>query len=150
MKIFDEYVDKMRLEYLPRLTGMNAVSVADLNHVKLPEAGVYVLYDEEDKPLYAGRTNRLKVRLKQHSHENSSHYSASFAFLLAREKAQDSSKRSRAVLAADPAFKFKEAKDEVRSMRFRCVLITDPIEQALFEMYAAIELKTPYNFFDTH
>jgi len=35
-------------------------------------------------------------------------------------------------------------------MEFRYVKVEDPIEQTLFEVYAAVKLKTLYNKFDPH
>ena len=35
-------------------------------------------------------------------------------------------------------------------MEIRYVAITDEVEQALFEIYAALALKTPYNHFGTY
>ena len=45
---------------------------------------------------------------------------------------------------------FKVAKQRVRKMDVRYVEETDPIGQALLEIYAALALKTKYNEFDTH
>jgi hypothetical protein len=35
-------------------------------------------------------------------------------------------------------------------MTVRVVEIQDPVEQAIFEVYAHIALKTPYNNFENH
>ena len=76
----------MRDEYLPKLKQMMPTKLADLKGAKLPKAGIYVLYEDET-PLYVGRTGRMKARLKEHGAQSSSHFSASFAFILARKKA---------------------------------------------------------------
>ena len=131
---------------------MSPISLVDLKNAKLPTAGIYVLY-ENGTPQYVGRTGRLKARLKEHSYEKSSHFSASFAFLLAKENAISKGvdcKRNRSALEKDHSFGFSEAKAKVRLMQFRCVEITDPIAQTLFKVYAALELKTPYNSFELH
>ena len=59
---------------------------------------------------------------------------------------------SRTALTADDQFgkAFTEAKLRVRSMHIRYVEETDPLRQALLEIYASIVLKTPYNDFKTH
>ena len=45
---------------------------------------------------------------------------------------------------------FTEAKARVRNMELRYVEVVDPIKQSLFEVYAHLELATPYNSFDNH
>ena len=142
----------MRDAYLPKLKQMMPTKLADLKGAELPKAGIYVLYKDEI-PLYVGRTGSLKARLKQHGYKNSNRFSASFAFIPAKKLALASGvncNRSRKDLAADAEFKFKEAKEAVSLMQFRCVEITDSIEQTLFEVYAALELNTPHNSFDPH
>lgn len=51
-----------------------------------------------------------------------------------------------------PAFGplFLAAKKRVALMEIRYVAITDEVEQALFEIYAALALKTRYNHFGTY
>ena len=58
----------------------------------------------------------------------------------------------RNVLQNEPAFKdiFQEAKERVGRMNVRVVEISDPIEQTVFELYAALKLGTPYNDFENH
>ena len=152
MNTFEQCIDKLRQEYLPKLKEMKPIRLADLKSADLPKAGIYVLY-EDDIPLYVGRTGRLKARLKEHGAESSSHFSASFAFILAKQKALLNNidcKRSRKQLQDCPDFAFAEAKKRVRGMQFRCVGINDPIEQTLFEVYAAMNLGTPHNSFESH
>lgn len=100
-------------------------------------------------------------RILEHAYPSSSHNSATFAFLLAVETAQekgiDCETPKRDELHNTPAFRplFKVAKKRVRGMEFRVVEINDAIEQAVFEVYAAMELGTTleqggYNDFDNH
>jgi len=152
MNNFDKCVEKMRHDYLPSLQNMDAIPLSALNSAQLPEAGIYVLY-EGSTPVYVGRTGKMKARLKQHGYKNSNHFSASFAFILAKKSALAKGvdcNRNRKELAADPGFGFKEAKYAVSCMSFRYVAIIDPIEQTLFEVYAALELNTEHNSFDSH
>ncbi len=151
MKTFDEHVNDMR-GYLIELEAVQPLNLTDLKVAKLPPAGIYVLYEHEI-PQYVGRTGRLKARLKEHGHKNSNHFSASFAFILAKKQALAKGidcNRSREALAADPDFKFKEAKEAVSLMQVRFIEIGDSIAQTLFEVYASLELKTPHNTFDPH
>lgn len=151
MKVFEEYVTDMP-GYFSELEGIDFMNLADLKNAGLPQAGIYVLY-ERGVAQYVGRTGRLKARLKEHGHVNSNHFSASFAFILAKKQASLNGincNRSREALALDPDFKFEGAKKAVSLMQFRFVEIKDPIAQTLFEVYAALRLKTPHNSFDSH
>lgn len=120
----------------------------------VPQRGVYVLY-EDGNPIYVGRSNRLKARLLEHSRQSSMHNSAPFAFNLAKEKAAKRGiniSQARNELGRDLAFKdlFTQAKKRVSLMRIRAVQIDSPVMQTLFEVYAALALRTKYNDFDTH
>jgi hypothetical protein len=96
--------------------------------------------------------------LRQHSIPSSRHNQAVFAFRLAREatgklEAAYSGEGRRVALATDDpifAVAFDSAKTRVRSMHVRYVQETDPLRQALLEIYAAVVLGTPYNDFNTH
>jgi len=99
----------------------------------------------------------FRQRLRQHSIPAAQHNQAVFAFKLAREAtgrtdATYSKKGSRAELQKDPQFAeaFTQAKARVRNMELRFVEETDPLRQALLEIYVAVALGTPYNDFETH
>ena len=122
----------------------------------LPKAGVY-LFTEGDNHLYVGRTNGLRKRLQQHCRPGSAHNSAPFAFRLAREarnvmKATYKTEGSRAQLIKEAAFAeaFTAAKGRLRAMHVRVVEESNPLRQALLEMYVAVVLEAPYNDFDNH
>ena len=122
----------------------------------IPESGIYVFY-EKGKAIYVGRSKGLKERIQQHSRPSSMHNSASFAFRIAKEEwarhHKDSKYGTRKDLESAPGFRriFDKARDRVARMKIRVVDIKDPVTQALFEIYAALELKTTkYNDFDTH
>ena len=138
-----------------RLVKMSPVTVATLPR-KMPEAGIY-LFSESDVHLYVGRSNRMRTRLQSHCRPSSGHYSAGFAFHLAREitrhtAATYTSHESRAELEREPQFAtaFIESKERIRQMAVRFVGESDPMRQALLEMYTAVALGTQYNDFDTH
>ena len=127
---------------------------------KLPDRGVYVFY-EKGKPLYVGRTNGMRQRIQVHGRPSSTHNSASFAYLLAVERASrqgvDCRSQPRKELERDSEFSrwFSEAKERVSRMQCRVVAVPDAIEQAVFEVHAALELGTTrpqggYNDFETH
>ena len=121
---------------------------------RLPKRGVYVFY-EGGKPVYVGRSNRMKDRILRHGRPSSGRETATFAFNLAKEAAKQTGidvSKPRAQLARDPCFAdlFSDAKQKVSGMLVRGVEIKDPIVQTLFEVYAHIALGTEYNDFDTH
>ncbi len=130
------------------------------NSRDFPQRGIYAFY-ENGRPIYVGRTNRMKQRILDHGRPSSTHNSASFAFLMAVEKASmqgiDCANHSRNELEQDPKFAplFSAAKERVRRMGIRVVAIDDAVEQTLFEVYAALQLGTMrqqggYNDFENH
>ena len=115
---------------------------------QVPDRGIYVFYNG-DNPIYVGRTNRMRQRLQEHGRPGSTHNSATLAFavayLIAANQGMDSIDAfSREELQRDPEFKkwFDATKEVVSKMGVRVVEINDPIEQAVFEVYAALELGT--------
>lgn len=159
MNTWQDVVDRMP-ELLTKLNGDGLRNRDNLG--ELPDRGVYVFYENtKPKPVYVGRSNKMRERIQQHGRNSSKHNSASFAFLLAVDSAQeqgiDCQSRSRAELERDKEFKplFSDAKQRIQQMQCRVVEVTDAIEQAVFEIYAALELGTTrdqggYNDFETH
>ena len=112
--------------------------------------GVYVFYDK-GKPVYVGRSRKLRQRLSQHIRRSSGHFAASLAFLMARRDMKKV-KGTREELLEIPKFKraFDRAKNRIGGMTLRFVEVDDPYFQYLFEMYVALALKTEFNKFETH
>jgi hypothetical protein len=151
---FTKLVESLEPKY-QALMGMTPVKYAALPK-GLPIRGIY-LFSEGANHLYVGRTNRLRQRLRGHCIPSGSHFTATFAFRIARKAtgriaASYSKSGSRADLLKDMAFAsaFEEAKRRIASMDLRYVEESDPTRQALLEIYAATILKTPYNDFDNH
>jgi len=146
---FDEIVSKFP-GWLETLKGSPARD--QLRNV--PEQGVYVFFDGQDQPLYVGRSDRMRERLLMHGRPSAGHESATFAFLLAKEKIvyPGTMTRSRKNLQEDKEFSkhYFAQKVEVRKMKVRVIEIIDPAEQALFEIYASLEMGTPYNVWENH
>jgi len=118
-----------------------------------PTSGVY-LFSEGSTSLYAGRTKRMVgARIRDHF---STALDCPFAWLLAREatgrKATYRREGSRTALLADPSFRaaYERAKDRIRNMDVRYVHESDPVRQALLEIYVALATEARYNDFDTH
>jgi hypothetical protein len=150
---FNELVKKMP-ELLQKLKAGPLLTRENLKGI--PQKGVYIFY-ENGKPLYVGRSNNMKDRILEHGQNSSGHHSAQFAFNLAKEEMKidqgiHSSHITRKELEDAPGFKqaFFEARMRVRDMKVRVVEIDNQLTQALFEIYAALTLKTPYNDFSTH
>lgn len=152
---FARYAESLHPSF-ERLIAMAPVTIATLPR-EAPRECVY-LFSELDKHLYVGRTRHLRQRLRQHSIPSSQHNQAVFAFRLAREAtgrlvAAYSGQGRRASLAGEDiafAAAFTDAKARVRAMQVRYVEETEPLRQALLEIYASIVLATPYNDFNTH
>ena len=66
---------------LNQLTGSNPI-VRDRQGglPVIPQKGIYIFY-ESGKPLYVGRSDRMRERILEHGRPSSLHNSATFAFL---------------------------------------------------------------------
>lgn len=121
----------------------------------LPDKGIYVFF-ENNEPIYVGRTNRMRGRLKEHGGISSGHNKAPLAFNMAKKAALQQGfniNMKRAELEKNPLFSvlFMEAKERVRGMSVKVVPIEEPVLQTLFEVYASMELGTSeFNSFDNH
>lgn len=122
---FREFVDSLEPKF-KALMAMAPVRYACLPRA-MPERGIY-LFSESDRHLYVGRTNRIRSRLAGHCRPSSNHFSATFAFRIARKetgflKAAYSAAGSRASLAKDPTFEpaFARAKARLADMDLRFV-----------------------------
>lgn len=151
---FRELVDGLHPKF-ERLLAMPPVSYGQLPRL-VPARGIY-LFSEEDRHLYVGRTNGIRKRLQNHCRPSGTHFSATFAFRIARmetgrTKATYTQSGSRNALLLEPEFAaaFVAAKQRVAAMDIRFVEETDAVNQALLEIYAATVLRTPYNDFENH
>jgi len=151
---FRLYVESLHGSF-ERLVSMEPMSIENLR-LPIPSACIY-LFSENGRHLYAGRTRHLRNRLRQHSIPAAQQNQAVFAFRLAREitgklVASYTAEGSRAALVELPEFAaaFTAAKQRIRKMNLRYVEETDPLRQALLEIYVSVVLQTPYNDFNTH
>ena len=122
----------------------------------LPKRAIY-LFSENGEHLYVGRTNNLRSRLRGHCSASAQHFSAAFAFRIARQnsghtKATYTTQGSRSELCKDHTFMgfFGDAKSRVAAMDIRYVEEIDPVKQTLLEVYVATVLETRYNDFENH
>jgi hypothetical protein len=116
-----------------------------------PIGGVYVFY-EGGQPLYVGKTKKsISTRLRIHFCNSPD---APFAYNIAREKTglqkRYNRETSRTKLKKHEQFQaeFKVAKQRIKNMNVRYVHEPDPLLRTLLEIYTAVILETPYNFFD--
>lgn len=147
---FEEYLDAVYRAYQDLLS---ATLHPAADHSTMPASGgVYVFY-ENGQSIYVGRTRNMRRRLRQHSHPNSTHYSASFAFLMARKEAALPAlpKLTREQVAKELDSPFRHCRERVGLMSVRWVAVEDPIVQSLLEVYASVTLRTTehYNSFQT-
>ena len=150
-KKFKEMVDKMPLQLQQLLEG-TPVSIESIGVTDVPNKGVYI-FCENDKPIYVGRSNRMKERLKEHSQISADHYSATLAFRIAKQDfPAQQRKLTNKQLREDSDFekKFNAAKKRIANAEIRFVEIEDQVEQSVFEIYAAFVLETELNDFGTH
>ena len=120
----------------------------------LPNKGVYAFY-EGDKPLYVGRSNRLRQRVKEHGQPGSRTNKATFAYrLLANEYGLPMGHdrdHLRSEVADEHDAEFREQKKRVRNMSVQAVGICDDTVAYFFEAYAIVALDTTkYNKFEPH
>ena len=151
-KEFDKIIDSMPALFT-RLESMDLIDRLQARKL-LPKKGVYVFY-ENGKPIYVGRSQNIPNRVLNHGRPSSGHNSATFAFLLAKEeyrKKQNNKKLTRNALEQDPVFDkiYREQKERVFKMKIKAVEIESHEAEAIFEIYAAMRLKTKYNVFPTH
>ncbi|MBZ5533554.1 MAG: GIY-YIG nuclease family protein [Acidobacteriia bacterium] len=158
-----ESMDPLFAPYIESLHSklQELIAAAPITPLNVPRStckkGVYLL-SEGDQDHYVGRSNHIRKRLSRHCSPGATHRMAAFAFRLAREKTGNikatykKGHGSRSALMEDPTFlaAFEEAKDRIAKMSVRYVEETDPIKQALLEIYVAVVRRTRYNDFDNH
>ncbi|MDA0256463.1 MAG: GIY-YIG nuclease family protein [Chloroflexi bacterium] len=126
------------------------------SHSSVPNVPGIYLFSERGRPIYVGQTSDLRRRLGDHTRPSSGSESATLAFILATEMAKRrriDAAGTRKQRLARPDFNavFLEAKKRVAAMPVSFILMDDPIERTMFEMYAALHLGTErYNSFETH
>jgi len=147
---------KIVIQFPKMLTELiNAPTLSRSQFSTVPNKGIYLFSDQENRPLYIGRTDRMRSRLLEHSRQSSGHTSATFAFLLVKEiwdKSHPTETRTRSELEVNDEFKkiYDVKKNEVALMNVRVIEIPDATTQALFEIFASLELDTPYNIWKNH
>ncbi len=128
-----------------------AAILKELNEPK-DFSGCYVLVKSR-KPFYVGISRKVITRLRQHIQGNT-HFAASLAYRMAKDASQHRHKnRTRSQAMGHRGFNkdFRNAKEKLKSAAVAYVKIDNAEERYLFEIYAAIKLKTlKWNTFETH
>ena len=145
-------VDGLHSKY-ESLISMEPVTI-DAVPGKTPKGGIY-LFSDAGHHLYVGRTKRdIRARLKDHVGTSDD---CPFAWHLAREAtgnkiASYKKQGSRKNLLSQPRFRkaYEDAKKKIRVMEVRYVSESDPLKQALLEIYVAVAAHAKHNDFDTH
>jgi len=145
---FKELTDRMPLR-LRSLLEQPLIAIDDIGITQVPQKGVYVFF-EGNKPIYVGRSNRMKKRLREHSQRSSDHYSATLAFKMVKQKKERTQTNEQLMKNSDFVKEFEAAKCRIARAKIRFIEIEDQIEQAMFEIYASLELGTELNDFGTH
>ncbi len=151
---FEELVHRMPLR-LRSLLERPPIARDDIGTTQMPKKGIYVFF-ENSKPIYVGRSNRLKQRIKEHSQTSSDRYSATLALKIAKRNTSDmrrnGRKQTNEQLMKNSVFRkeFEAAKDRIARAKIRFIEIEDQDEQAMFEIYATLKLDTELNDFITY
>lgn len=153
------HLDVIFEKYLDQLGKAKLFKISDLRNGELPKkGGLYVFYENIDKPIYVGRTKNIRQRIQLHTRDSSDHYSASFTFILAKTQYKlivtEQKKLTRKQLMNDVSFipLFNEQKVRVKNMHIRYIIEEHDILQTMLEPYLAFKLKTypEFNTFETH
>lgn len=149
-QLFDDFEER-----LGALSKRPFVFMTELTSIS-NEPGIYVFYDdakaETAKPLYTGRTKRLRSRLQQHLSGKQNQA----AFAMCRVRKRLGLKRDyRRHQDRDPKLEerisceLKRQTEVIRKMKVRCLTESDPVRQALLEIFVANRLQCPFNDFET-
>jgi hypothetical protein len=120
-----------------------------------PDSPAVYVFFENETAVHVGRTNKLRRRVQGHG--SRSHYSATFAFKETRRltdnvRASYRKIGSRAALMEDAHFcgEFERQRERLKKFGIKYLVVDDPIDQYLLELYAALEYKTSLTEFDNH
>ncbi len=151
---FDEAYNKMPglLKTLKRSKAVRSGGRWQKNRAELPKKGVYVFY-ENGRAMYIGRSNNLSSRIEGHGAASGTQYGATFAFKLLKEKVGEEKcqGKTRKEIQAEFTAEYQAERVRVRNMEVKVVEVNDQVEQAIFEIYAILALRTTpkYNEFRT-
>lgn len=152
-KAFGKLIDRMP-SLLQELTFAPAHLVAE--HPEIPTAAGVYLFSDGPNPIYVGQSRNLRRRLREHTGLRSRENQAPLAFNIALKEARSQDlklPRTRKEIEDDSAFRplFASALAQVAAMKVQFLLLEDPVERTIFEIYAARALGTDeFNIWETH
>jgi hypothetical protein len=159
IKTFDNEINKASKNISKNLT-INEV-LANKQEI-IPKKGAYFFYDtKENKIVYVGISRNIKFRLQQHTNHKSS-LSASLAYLMAKADSGAIEKDPvgwnkpkgywsdlKEKFEDDRVFRSKY-QNKIKNFKAGFIEMDNDFKMALFEIYAAIKLKSKWNSFKTH
>ena len=113
--------------------------------------GIYVFFEGE-MPMYVGRvgpTSKQPMRTRITQHRNGPPRTAPLPTWMARRRLGQNDITAKQI-AEDHRSIFDQMQERVRAMNVFVVEIEDCTIQAIFEIYSALVLQTPFNDFCTH
>ena len=137
-------------QLLAALTGSPLYGEANLHDLAI-NSGAYVFY-EGRRAMYVGivgRCSKQDIRTRVNQHRRGVPKTAPLASLMTIAELR-LGRLTRSQLAADYCRQFRQQQERVRNMEVQAVEIMCCVTLAAFEIYAAVQLQTPYNDFCTH
>lgn len=133
------------------LLGKKGVGVASvLKRIGKPKTdfrGLYIFIDEtlptNQQVIYTGISRKVISRLNQHVNIKN-HFSASFAYKVAKEK--QGYKGERAKFSTEH---IATEQINLHNLKVKFIEIDDPLVRYIFEVYVAMYFNTAYNSFET-
>ena len=113
--------------------------------------GIYVFFEGE-MPMYVGRvgpTSKQPMRTRIKQHRNGQPRTAPLPTWMVRIHLGQNDITAKRI-AEDHRSLFDQTQERVRAMEVKAVQIEDCTIQAIFEIYSALVLQTPFNDFCTH
>lgn len=144
MKTFEQICEILP-GLLSGLTGATSYSIKDLTEGKIrtilknrePVAGVYLMTDANDQPIYIGRSRNLAQRIGT-DHRAKEKTQATLAYKLTK-------KGILGVVTMSDARHYM-----YKNFRVRMIEIDSEYARTIFEVYASMKLQTIYNTFVEH
>ena len=146
---FTEIVAQME-PLLDQLLGGTAYREDTLRNLRVRH-GIYVFFEGE-MPMYVGRvgsTSKQPMRTRIRQHRNGEPRTAPLPTWMVRRHLEQNDITAQQI-ADDHRPIFDQMQERVREMEVRVVEIEDCTIQAVFEIYSALVLQTPFNDFCTH
>ncbi|WP_257351436.1 GIY-YIG nuclease family protein [Pseudalkalibacillus decolorationis] len=136
-EMIERYPDLLKILLESKRFSLETITQAQIKQMlrsKIPVAGVYLITDSEDRPLYVGRSKNLAQRIgRDHRSLNKNAANLTYRISIMNN------------------ISHKEARDYVFGDFFvRFLKVENEHDRTVFEVFVAMELDTPYNSFLEH